>query len=214
MIDEQLVPRGIDDSRVLDAMASVPREEFVPASLRASAYEDTPLPIGCGQTISQPFTVAWMCQALELRGDEKVLEVGTGSGYGAAVLSRLAREVHTVECIPGLAGAARERLRRLGYANVEVHTGNGTLGLPDQAPFDAIVVTAGAKDLPRGYVDQLAKGGRLVIPLGATRESQLLYRIDRRNGELEVKDLGCFAFVPLVGRFGWQPPDAQRRSPW
>ena len=209
MVDEQLREHGISDERVLDAMRRVPREEFVPEELRDAAYEDGPLPIGFGQTISQPFTVAFMCQALQLEGTEKVLEIGAGSGYGAAVLSLLASSVFTVERVPGLVNSARARLTRTGYENVNVVAGDGTLGLPDEAPFDAIVVTAGAETLPDAYVRQLRAGGRIVIPLGRSRHSQTMYRFTRIDEQLQVENLGGFAFVPLIGRYGWHERDVE-----
>lgn len=202
MVEDQLRARHISDPRVLEAMAAVPREEFVPVALRRHAYEDGPLPIGGGQTISQPYTVAFMCQALLLEGVEKVLEVGAGSGYGAAVLSRLAREVHTVERIRALAESARASLERLGYGNVHVHVADGTLGLPAEAPFDGIVVTAATMGVPLTYLEQLAEGGRLVIPVGDPLLGQTLYRFTRHDGRLLVADLGGFAFVPLIGKYG------------
>jgi protein-L-isoaspartate(D-aspartate) O-methyltransferase len=208
MVDYQLRRRGIRDPRVLWAMASVPREEFAPADRRDEAYDDGPLPIGFGQTISQPYTVAFMCEALQLRGGERVLEIGTGSGYGAAVLSLLAGEVYTVERIAELADEARRLLQRLGYSNVHVCIGDGTLGWPPGAPYDAIVVTAGGSGLPEAYLQQLADGGRIVIPLGSMPYSQNLYRFVRSGGELRVEDLGAFAFVPLVGQHGWSNDDA------
>ena len=203
MISVQLRARGICDPRVLAAMLAVPREAFVPKALKEEAYEDWPHPIGAGQTISQPFTVAYMAEAAELRGDEKVLEVGTGSGYGAAVLSHLGAEVHTIERLPDLAERAVQTLHRLGYANVHVHIGDGSLGLAEQAPFDAIVVTAGAASLPPAYSGQLAEGGRIVIPIGKSQRNQHLYRFRRRRDELSMDDLGAFAFVPLIGEAGW-----------
>ncbi len=203
MVEWQLYDRGIFDPRVLDAMRTVPREEFVPDFLRHEAYEDGPLPIGHGQTISQPFTVAYMVQALELTGDEDALEIGTGSGYGAAVLSRLVRSVHTIERIPALAQKAQLRLRDLGYDNVIVHIANGTLGLPDHSSFDAIVVTAGAAELPQPYAKQLADGGRIVIPLGETITNQRLARFTKHGDQLQEENLGRFAFVPLIGKHGW-----------
>ncbi|MGE5190972.1 MAG: protein-L-isoaspartate(D-aspartate) O-methyltransferase [Deltaproteobacteria bacterium] len=209
MVDEQLREHGISDPRLLDAMGKVPREEFVPEDLRYAAYEDGPLPIGFGQTISQPFTVAWMCQALQLVGTEKVLEIGAGSGYSAAILSLLAKSVFTVERIPGLADTARARLARLGYANVQVITADGTLGLPAEAPFDAIVVTAGAEALPDAYVRQLHTGGRIIIPIGGYRYDQTMYRFTRLPEELRVENLGGFAFVPLIGKYGWHEPDVE-----
>lgn len=204
MVDQQLRRRGLRDERVLQAMLAVPREEFVPAPLRESAYDDCALPIGQGQTISQPFTVAFMIEALQLGGDERVLEIGTGSGYAAAVLSLVAGEVYTIERIPELATAAAERLARLGYHNVHVKIGDGTLGLPEAAPFDGIIVTAGAPELPAPYREQLAPGGRVVIPIGDSPRSQLMYRYTRQNGTLTSECLGGFAFVPLVGRHGWE----------
>lgn len=209
MVDEQFRAHGISDPRVLEAMSHVPREAFVPPDLRSAAYDDCPLPIGCDQTISQPFTVAFMTQALQLLGSEKVLEIGAGSGYGAAVLGILAAEVYTIERIPELADQARERLAQLGYENVVVITGDGTLGFPDQSPFDAIVVTAGAEALPQAYVDQLAIGGRIVVPIGGYRDSQIMYRFTRLPGELKVEHLGRFTFVPLIGKFGWCDSEAE-----
>ncbi len=203
MVDEQLVARGIHDRLVLQAMNSVPREEFVSAELQSQAYKDWPLPIGSGQTISQPYTVAFMTEALQLAGSERVLEIGTGSGYAAAVLARIAGEVHTIERIPSLAQESRDRLARLGFENVFVHTANGTLGLPDHAPFDAIIVAEGADDLPVHYIQQLADGGRIVIPIGPFPTSQTMYRFTRRGSEIDSERLGQFAFVPLIGEHGW-----------
>jgi len=203
MVERQLRRRGIADRRVLDAMLAVPRHEFVPENLRDAAYDDGPLPIGFGQTISQPFTVAFMAEALRLAGWETALEVGTGSGYAAAVLSRLVQKVHTIERFEPLALQARERLARLGYDNVEVHVGDGSLGLPAYGPFDAILVTAGAAHLPPPYAEQLAEGGKAVIPLGDAETSQNLFRFTRRGDRLLSENLGGFAFVPLVGRYGW-----------
>ncbi len=212
MVDQQLRGRGISDPRVLQAMAAVPREAFVPESRRHEAYDDGPLPIGFGQTISQPYTVAFMCEALQLRGGERVLEIGTGSGYGAAVLSLLADEVYTVERVPELAREAQQRLQQLGYANVHVCVGDGTLGWPPAAPYDAIVVTAGGSGLPEPYLQQLAEGGRIVIPLGSNPYSQSLYRFVRCHGELRVEHLGAFAFVPLVGAHGWSSDEDPPRG--
>lgn len=209
MVDEQLREHGISDERVLDAMGRVPREDFVPDELRGAAYEDGPLPIGCGQTISQPYTVAFMCQALQLTGPEKVLEIGAGSGYGAAVLSRLAAQVFTVERIPELARSARANLAQAGCENVYVVAGDGTLGLPDEAPFDGIVVTAGAETLPDAYVRQLKPGGRIVIPVGRSRYGQTMYRFTRGDEHLRVENLGGFAFVPLIGKYGWHEQDIE-----
>ena len=203
MVERQLRYQGIRDSRVLDAMAKVPREQFVAKELRDKAYGDWPLPIGYGQTISQPFTVAYMVEALQLDGSEKVLEIGTGSGYGAAVLSCLAQEVHTVERLVDLGESAKLRLARLGYHNAEVHLANGTLGLAQHAPFDAIVVTAGAEALPKPYLQQLASSGRLVIPIGKPR-SQTMFCFTKQGDQISSEDLGPFAFVPLWGHYGGQ----------
>jgi protein-L-isoaspartate(D-aspartate) O-methyltransferase len=197
MVRDQLERRDIHDPRVLEALEWVPREAFVPAELMDSAYDDRALPIGLEQTISQPYTVAFMCQEAGIKATDKVLEIGTGSGYGAAVLSLLAREVHTIERIESLYLEARERLQRLGYRNVHVHLGDGTRGLPAEAPFDAIVVTAGAEDLPKAYPAQLAEGGRLLIPIGPPSRQQMV-RISRRHGKLQHEVLGSFGFVPLV----------------
>ncbi len=205
MIREQLEYRGISDPAVIAAMRAVPREEFVPADVRAYAYEDGPLPIGEGQTISQPYMVAYMTEALELSRGDRVLEIGTGSGYAAAVLSRIVAEVHTVERIAGLAMAARERLDRLGYTNIRIHVGDGSLGWPDQAPYDAIVVTAGAPEIPQPLTEQLATGGRLVIPVGLNLTFQTLVRV-RRTGKDDYsrEELMAVMFVPLIGAAGWE----------
>jgi protein-L-isoaspartate(D-aspartate) O-methyltransferase len=203
MVERQLRGRRIRSERVLEAMLLVPRHEFVAEEFCARAYDDAPLPIGEGQTISQPYMVASMSEALELAGSERVLEVGTGSGYQAAVLGRLAREVYTIESRAGLALAARERLARLGgYENVHVHAGDGTLGLPELAPFDAILVAAAAPEIPPPLVAQLADGGRIVVPVGGANEQQL---VSGRmvGGELRSVALYCCRFVPLVGRHGW-----------
>ncbi|MBI1749350.1 MAG: protein-L-isoaspartate(D-aspartate) O-methyltransferase [Acidobacteria bacterium] len=205
MVQEQIRDRGIRCPRVLDAMLRVPRHEFVPEDLIDGAYADQPLPIGEGQTISQPFMVGAMTEALELEGEERVLEVGTGSGYQAALLALLAREVHSVESIAGLATAAQERLARLGCSNVHVHTGDGTLGWAEAAPYDAIVVTAAAPRIPPPLVEQLAEGGRLVIPVGPATEQELL--LVRKNcGQTTSEALHYCRFVPLLGRHGWQSP--------
>jgi protein-L-isoaspartate(D-aspartate) O-methyltransferase len=197
MVAAQLEARGIRDARVLAAMGQVPREEFLPAELRAGAYDDLAKPIGLEQTISQPYTVAFMCQAAELAGDETVLEVGTGSGYGAAVLSLLAKTVHTIERIDSLYQSAKARLARLGYANVCVHRGDGSLGWPHAAPYDAIVVTAGAESLPEAYLEQLIDGGRIVVPIGPSGHQQMI-RLTRRADQWQEERLGSFGFVPLV----------------
>jgi protein-L-isoaspartate(D-aspartate) O-methyltransferase len=201
MVAEQLERRGISDPRVLEAMEWVPRHEFVPPELIDQAYEDRALPIGWEQTISQPYTVAFMCQEAQIGGSDKVLEIGTGSGYGAAVLSLLAKRVFTIERLRPLFEEARDRLTRLGYSNVDVRLDDGTLGLASEAPFDAIIVTAGAASLPIAYQEQLADGGRLVIPIGPTA-SQQMTRITRRGEQLSRENLGSFGFVPLVSDRG------------
>ena len=202
MVARQLESRGVNDLRVLAAMGEIPREFFIPEELRDDAYYDGPLSIGHGQTISQPYTVAMMCEALELGGSEKVLEIGTGSGYAACVLSKLARQVHTIERIPELARCASARIRDLGIMNVQVHVGDGSLGLPEEAPFDAIVVTAGGPALPAAFNSQLAVGGRIVMPIGP-RHDQIMTRCILRNGALHQDDLGAFCFVPLIGADAW-----------
>ncbi len=203
MVDRQVRARGIADERVLEAMSQVPREEFVSEHLRDAAYDDGPLAIGYKQTISQPYTVAFMCESLRLTGSERVLEVGAGCGYAAAVLSHLARFVYSLERIPELAEQAQARLKRLGYENVEVYTADGTLGLPEKGLFDGIVVTAGAESLPDPYREQLADGGRIVIPIGPAPRIQTMYRFTQRGEQFTSETLGGFAFVPLIGQCGW-----------
>jgi len=202
MVERQLRKRYIRSERVLEVMGEIPRHEFVPPELLAHAYEDRPLPIGDGQTISQPYMVASLTETLELAGVERVLEIGTGSGYQAAVLSHLAAEVFTIESRTALALSARARLARLGYANVHVHAGDGTLGLPDFAPFDAILVAAAAPDIPAPLAGQLAERGRLVIPVGGG-ETQELVRARKRDGQIVLENLYACRFVPLIGRHGW-----------
>jgi protein-L-isoaspartate(D-aspartate) O-methyltransferase len=192
----------IDDERVLDAMARVPREIFVPSLSRQFAYDDRPLPIGEDQTISQPFIVALMTQALVVIGTEKVLELGTGSGYQAAILAELARQVITVERMHKLARKARQTLNSLGYTNIEVNIATKELGWPEEAPYDAIVVTAAAPRIPQGLLDQLAIGGRLVIPVGSRWEQDLLQVIRQKEGTT-VKSLTHCRFVPLIGEDAW-----------
>jgi protein-L-isoaspartate(D-aspartate) O-methyltransferase len=198
MVQQQLASRDIHDTRVLEAMRVVPREEFVPDEVRTCAYDDRALAIGYDQTISQPYTVAFMLQALKLSGDENVLEIGTGSGYGVAVLSCLVRQVHTTERIVELATSAKARLVRLRYANVEVHMGDGTQGLAEHGPFDAIIVTAGARQLPPAYGEQLAKGGRILIPIGDHSQTQTMRLYSRQDDEWQIEDMGGFRFVPLI----------------
>jgi protein-L-isoaspartate(D-aspartate) O-methyltransferase len=206
MVESQIRKRGVSSLRVLEAMECVPRHEFVPEKFRDYAYADKPLPIGEGQTISQPYVVAAMTEALELSGAERVLEIGTGSGYQAAVLSRLAREVITVESRTPLALAAQERLMNLGYANVHVHNGDGSAGFPDAAPYDAILVTAGAPEIPQAFASQLREGGRIVIPVGDA-ENQKLVKARKEGGDLKSRSLFDCRFVPLLGRYGWSPSD-------
>lgn len=204
MIREDLIGRGVHDPAVLAAMRETPREFFVDEGLQDLAYEDRPLPIAGGQTISQPYIVAYMTETLELAGTDRVLEIGTGSGYAAAVLSRIVATVHTVERLADLAGSARQRFEMLGYTNIVVHEGDGTLGWPEQAPYDAIVVTAAAPKVPKPLLDQLAIGGRLVIPVGSYADLQTLMRV-RRTGEHDYRteELCGVRFVPLIGAAGW-----------
>ena len=202
MVERQLRQRGIEDERVLAAMAAVPREAFVPAALRSRAYADSALPIGEGQTISQPWIVAAICQALALRGRERVLEVGTGSGYSAAVLARLAATVISVERHRPLADAAVATLAGLGVANVTVTVADGSRGLPEGAPYDAIAVHAAAPAPPPALVAQLAEGGRLVVPI-ANGEVEMLTLLRRRGERLEAEELGPCRFVPLIGEGGF-----------
>jgi len=192
----------IADKRVIEAMRRVPREAFVPPEQYDTAYDDRPLSIGFGQTISQPFIVALMVQALELDGHEQVLELGTGSGYEAAILAELARKVVTVECVPELAEAARQVLDRLGYSNIEVHIAGKTLGWPATAPHDAIIVSAGAPSVPQILLDQLAWDGRLVIPVGSRWQQDLLKVTKMRKGN-RIENLGGCYFVPLIGEGAW-----------
>ena len=205
MVDRQLRKRDIRSPRVLEAMSSVPRHLFVPPEHMDDAYTDSPLPIGGGQTISQPYMVAAMAEALLLEGTEKVLEIGAGSGYQAAVVSLVAREVFAVESQPLLADAARIRLAKLGYKNVRVETGDGSLGWPPDATYDAILVTAGAPFVPPPLLEQLAEGGRLVIPVGPAKQQELL-RILKREGCTTQESLIACRFVPLLGLFGWPSP--------
>lgn len=204
MVETQIRARGIKDPRVLEAMGKTPREAFVPAELTDRAYADGALPIGFGQTISQPYIVALMIEALELAGGERVLDVGTGSGYATAILAEIAGEVIGIEREPALAEAARQRLRRLGYGNVEVITGDGSMGWPAKAPYQAIVVAAGAPAAPEALCEQLADGGRLVLPVGENRAWQRLERWRKRaDGGFDTEYLADVRFVPLIGEAGW-----------
>lgn len=210
MVSSQLVKRGIRDQSVLDAMREVPRHEFVPPDYRHRAYDDSALPIEANQTISQPYMVGIMTELLELKGTETVLEVGTGTGYQSAVLSMLAGTVYTIDRVDTLSELARARLTRLGYSNVVAVTGDGSKGLPEHAPYDRILVTAGAPELPEPLIEQLAEGGMIVIPVGS-EFSQSLLRVRKINGEL-IKDYHtpCI-FVPLVGEHAW-PEDTRFRK--
>jgi protein-L-isoaspartate(D-aspartate) O-methyltransferase len=202
MVMQQLVKRGIEDPRVLQAMRAIPRHLFVPARHRAMAYEDMPLAIGHEQTISQPLMVAMMTAALQLHGHERVLEIGTGSGYQAAILSRLAVVVFSIERIPELAAQARATLAMAGIMNVHVCVGDGSLGLPEHGPYDAIVVTAASPKVPPALIGQLKLGGRLIIPVG-DRHEQTLMRVTATSNGPKVERLGGCRFVPLIGQQGW-----------
>lgn len=203
MVDRQIKARGIKDPRLLEAMRRVPRHLFVPAAQRGRAYEDMPLPVGEGQTISQPYIVAWMTDLLRLRGDEVVLEIGTGTGYQAALLGLLAESVYSMERIETLADAARRRLDDLGFKNIEIRVGDGSKGLPEHAPYQGIMVTAGSPQVPQVLTEQLADGGRLVIPVG-TASMQMLTVVERRGDRFVTREEGSCVFVPLVGKYGWR----------
>jgi protein-L-isoaspartate(D-aspartate) O-methyltransferase len=198
MIDEQIKARGVTDPRVLEAMAAVPRERFVPAAQVPHAYADSPLPIGGGQTISQPFIVAYMSEVLDIAPDHKVLEIGTGSGYQAAVLGELAREVYTIEIVPELARRATETLRELGYTNVHVKEGDGYAGWPDEAPFDRIMLTAAPEQIPQPLLDQLAPGGTLVAPVGAQFTTQWITIVEKTDTGLVERRTIPVQFVPFT----------------
>ncbi|MCW1926568.1 protein-L-isoaspartate(D-aspartate) O-methyltransferase [Luteolibacter arcticus] len=199
MVAEQIERRGVKDPRVLEAMRKVPRHEFVPEDQRHEAYDDRPLPIGHGQTISQPYIVAFMTEALGLKGTEKVLEVGTGSGYQAAVLSGLAKEVFTIEIVEPLGKQAAEVLKKLGYKNVSVRTGDGYRGWREEAPFDAIIVTCAPDAVPEPLVHQLAEGGRMIIPVGPEGKTQQLVLLKKRHGKLHQQEILPVRFVPMTG---------------
>jgi protein-L-isoaspartate(D-aspartate) O-methyltransferase len=203
MVEQQIRRRGIREAAVLGALEDVPRHAFVPEGLWFRAYDDVPLPIGGGQTISQPYIVAAMTAALCLRSSDRVLDIGTGCGYQAAVLSRMAALVYSVEVRQDLAAGAAERLTRLGYSNVHVHCGDGTLGLPECAPFDAILVAAAAPDVPQPLINQLAVGGRLIVPVGES-DHQRLRLLTRKEQGVEMMALEPCQFVPLIGRYGWR----------
>ncbi len=203
MVDQQLLTRAIRDQATLDSMSNVPRHLFIPSEMIPFAYEDSPLSIGQGQTISQPYIVALMTQSAKVGPQSTVLEIGTGSGYGAAVLSGICKEVYTIERIPELAEESRLRLANLGYANVHVKTEDGTLGWPENSPYDAILVTASAPAVPEALVEQLKEGGRLIVPVG-DRYSQELVRLTKMGEkEYQQESLGSVRFVPLIGEQGW-----------
>jgi protein-L-isoaspartate(D-aspartate) O-methyltransferase len=206
MVERQLRRRGIDDERVLAAMAEVPREHFVPEGVRASAYNDSALPIGHDQTISQPWVVAAICQALRLDGDESLLEIGTGLGYSAAVLAKLARHVISIERVAELGDTARSKLEQLGIPNVEVIVGDGSRGYPEGAPYEAIAVHAATPEAPHSLIAELATDGRLVVPI-ATGSADLLTAFIRENGNLRQETIGPCRFVPLIGAEGFKPAE-------
>ena len=203
MVKNQLIRRGINDKRVLEVIGKVPRDHFVEDALVGEAYNDHPLPIGHKQTISQPYIVALMTEALKLQGDEKTLEIGTGSGYQTAILAELSRKVYTIERIRGLMVRARNILAQLGYNNILFKAFDGTLGWKEYQPFDAIVVTAGAPKIPQPFLDQLAEDGRLIIPVG-NKSSQDLIKVTKKKGNFIQKNLGGCRFVNLVGTYGWR----------
>jgi len=203
MVEEQLIPRGINDQKTLQVMGTVPRHLFVEDAMQARAYGDHPLPIGSGQTISQPYIVALMTQALELQGHERILEIGTGSGYQAAILSRICERVYTIERIDSLLGKARRIFDRLRYHNIVSRIDDGTIGWPDQAPFDAILVTAGGPKIPEPLVQQLADPGRLVIPVGNQQEQELQL-LTKKDGDISIRTIEQVRFVNLIGIHGWQ----------
>ena len=203
MVEEQIVVRGIKDERVLTAMRKVPRHEFLPEAIRGMAYQDSALPLGEGQTMSQPYMVAVMSELMGLSGTERVLEIGTGSGYQAAVLAELCEKVYTVERIKVLADRARATLDRLGYRSVAIKVYDGTYGWKDMAPFDAIIVTAGSPDIPGPLVEQLKEGGRMVIPVGERYEQMLIKVIKTPEGFVTDRNIPC-VFVPLIGNHGWK----------
>lgn len=205
MVDKQIAQRGITSPRILHAFLETPRHLFIPADQQLYAYQDGPLPIGKGQTISQPYIVAYMTHHLDLTGSERVLEIGTGSGYQAAILGTLAGEIHTIERHPSLAKSATRLLDELGFENITVHLGDGTNGLPEYAPYDAIMVTAAAPEVPLPLLDQLSEGGRLIMPVGA-RFGQVLHLYKKHDNQIKREHLAPVAFVPLIGDHGWDSP--------
>ena len=203
MVEHQIAGRGVRDERVLAAMRAIPRHRFVPISLASHAYEDRPLPIGQGQTISQPYIVALMTELLKIGAEDRVLEIGAGSGYQAAILGYLAGEVISIERLPEIAEQARRHLRALGIENVTVICGDGTEGYPEKAPYDGIIITAAAPDVPQPLIDQLAEGGVLVAPVGS-RELQTLVRVEKKGEKTVTTSHGGVCFVPLIGEHGWE----------
>lgn len=202
MVREQLIPRGIKNQKVLDAFRKVERHKFIPENLRNSAYADFPVPIGEGQTISQPYIVALMTECLNLNGQDKVLEIGTGSGYQAAILAELAGEVYTIERFETLAKRAEAILNELGYTNIKIKVGDGTLGWEETAPFDKIMITAASPQIPLPLTEQLKENGKLILPLGESF-SQVLTLVEKKKSKLEFMDICGCVFVPLVGKHGW-----------
>lgn len=203
MVETQLIPRGITDKNVLDAMRKVPRHGFIPENLAESAYDDCPLPIGEGQTISQPYMVALMTECLELKGNEKVLEIGTGSGYQAAILAEVSGQVYTVERVEKLCNRAGEILEACGYTNIELKVGDGSEGWAEFSPYDGIIVTAGSPDIPQSLTEQLGEGRCLVVPVGGYYSQELVV-MKKKGRKLKRRDVcGCI-FVPLVGKYGWE----------
>jgi protein-L-isoaspartate(D-aspartate) O-methyltransferase len=203
MVENQIAARGVRDPRVLTAMREVPRHLFIPDTIRSAAYQDRPLPIGSGQTISQPYIVALMTALLEPADGDTMLEIGAGSGYQAAILGRLVARVITIERLPEIAASARERLQQLGITNVEVEVGDGTKGFPSRAPYQGILITAATPEVPAPLLDQLAEGGRLVAPVGG-RDVQELIRVRMQGGQVVREYHGAVCFVPLIGEFGWR----------
>ncbi|MFC1869566.1 protein-L-isoaspartate(D-aspartate) O-methyltransferase [Thermodesulfobacteriota bacterium] len=198
MVKEQIIARGIKDPRVIKAMKKVPRHRFVPAKNRVLSYGDYPLPIGKGQTISQPYIVAFMTEALELSAEDRVLEIGTGSGYQAAILAELVKEVYTIEIVPELGRRAQKTLEELKYVNIRVKIGDGYKGWPDMAPFDAVIVTCAPEQIPRALVDQLKEGGQMIIPVGMRRTVQKLVKVTKKDGKIETQAVMNVRFVPMV----------------
>lgn len=205
MVEKQLINRGIEDEKVIDAFAKVPREEFVGEKYKSSAYDDGPLPIGSGQTISQPYIVALMIDSLNLNKDDKVLEIGTGSGYAAAVLAKIVNEVYTIEKIDRLAEKAKERFKKLNYTNISTKVGDGTLGWEENAPYDGIVVSAAAPHVPEALINQLAESGKIIIPVGEDGGVQRLKLIKKaKDGTVNEENLDYVRFVPLLGENGYK----------